>query len=104
MRRHSLQVREALHRLPASSSPKILSLISGGSVSAKFSGAGSSVIREALLLETTNTGEVLGVGSRCMMELGGRAVGDSLRKRRDSPELLLQLVSALVLRFKKRPC
>lgn len=71
---HSLQVREALHRLLASSSPKIFTLISVGRVSAKFSGAAAppAGLREALLLEAGNTGDVL-VDSCCIVarEPGG---------------------------------
>lgn len=62
---HSRQVSAALHRLSVSSSPKILSLISVGSVSAKFWGGTSQVdMSEALLLEQSNTGED---GSWCMI-------------------------------------
>lgn len=64
---HSLQVREALHRLSASSSPKIFTLISAGRVSAKFWGVVSQVdVRVGLLSQRKNTGEVL-VGSCCII-------------------------------------
>lgn len=77
---HSLQVREALHRLSASSSAKIFTLISSGSVSAKFWGGAPQVdIREGLLLQRKNTGDVL-VGSCCIIT---PTVWNSLKKQRD---------------------
>ena len=64
---HSLQVREAQHRLSASSSLKIFTLISGGSASAKFWGVLSGPeIREGRLPQSRNTGEVL-VKSCCII-------------------------------------
>lgn len=58
---HSLQVLAALHRLAASSSPKILTLISVGSISAKLRGGAvpSAAVRAGPPSQRKNTGGVL---------------------------------------------